>query len=54
MRVCAHSVGDDVIEAVEDTDGKFFLGVQWHPETMAEPGTVHMKLFEALVAAAQT
>ncbi len=54
LRVCAHCVKDDVIEAVEDTDGKFFLGVQWHPETMAEPGTVHMKLFEALVAAAQT
>lgn len=53
LRVCAHCVEDDVIEAVEGTDGKFFLGVQWHPESMAKAGTVHMKLFEALVAAAQ-
>ncbi len=38
---------DGVIEAMEDADSRFRLGVQWHPEVGADP-----RLFEALVAAA--
>jgi putative glutamine amidotransferase len=38
---------DALIEAVEDTDRTFVVGVQWHPEDMTD-----RRLFEALVAAA--
>lgn len=38
---------DGVVEALEDRDAVFRLGVQWHPETGDDP-----RLFEALVAAA--
>ncbi|WP_433057449.1 gamma-glutamyl-gamma-aminobutyrate hydrolase family protein [Dactylosporangium sp. CS-033363] len=37
---------DDVIEALEDPDRRFVLGVQWHPEEMGDT-----RPFEALVAA---
>jgi len=51
MRVVARSL-DGVTEAIEDpTPGRFFLGVQWHPERIiAEPP--HLALFEALCRAA--
>lgn len=39
---------DGLLEAMERTDRRFWLGVQWHPETDTD-----MRLFEALVAAAQ-
>jgi putative glutamine amidotransferase len=39
---------DGTIEAVEDEDATFVLGVQWHPELDGESG-----LFAALVAAAR-
>ena len=39
--------GDDVIEAVEDPEQNFVLGVQWHPEQSADH-----RLFAALVDAA--
>ena len=35
-----------VIEAIESTDGSFFIGVQWHPEHLADS-----ILFAALVSA---
>lgn len=35
LRVVAHS-DDGVIEALERTDGKFGLFVQWHPEAMTD------------------
>lgn len=38
---------DDLIEAVEHPDHPFAVGVQWHPEDMADPA-----LFVALVTAA--
>ncbi len=38
---------DGLLEAFEDTDASFRLGVQWHPEVGEDP-----RLFEALVAAA--
>jgi putative glutamine amidotransferase len=39
--------GDGVIEAIEHPDRTFVLGVQWHPEVLAD-----LRLFEALAAAA--
>jgi putative glutamine amidotransferase len=43
---------DGVIEAVEDeTSGRFFLGVEWHPERMMDD-PAHAALFEGLVGAA--
>jgi putative glutamine amidotransferase len=37
-----------VVEAVEDPERPFLLGVQWHPEAGEDP-----RLFDALVAAAR-
>lgn len=39
---------DGTLEAMEDPDARFRLGVQWHPEVGDDP-----RLFEALVAAAR-
>lgn len=41
---------DDVIEAIEVTDRRFCVGVQWHPEYLINPE--ERNLFAALVAAA--
>lgn len=41
---------DGVIEAVEGGPGPFVLGVQWHPEAMADPQ--QQGIYGALVAAA--
>jgi putative glutamine amidotransferase len=38
---------DELIEAAEDPDRRFALGVQWHPEDTGD-----FRLFEALVEAA--
>jgi putative glutamine amidotransferase len=52
LRVVARSA-DGVIEAIEDpTPGRFFLGVQWHPEKLPDEPP-HRALFEALVRASQ-
>jgi len=43
---------DGVIEGIEDpTPGRFFLGVQWHPEDLIDRPP-HLALFEALCRAA--
>lgn len=34
------------IEAIEDKDKKFFLGLQWHPEKMVDYDLDQMKIFE--------
>jgi putative glutamine amidotransferase len=39
--------GDNLLEAVEDPDHAFVLGVQWHPEDLTDP-----RLFDALIEAA--
>ena len=39
---------DGIVEAVEDPDRRFLLGVQWHPEVIRDG-----RLFGALVAAAE-
>jgi len=42
---------DGIIEAIEDSAGRWVIGVQWHPErTPDDPGTV--RLFKAFVGAA--
>jgi len=47
MKVVARS-GDRIIEAIEDpAPGRFFLGVQWHPEDLVAMAR-HRALFEAL------
>lgn len=50
LRVVARSP-DGIVEAVEG-DGRFLVGVQWHPERMG-PGRLGWGLFEALVEAAR-
>ena len=40
---------DGVIEGIEDARFRFCLGVQWHPEFLADPGD--RRIFSALVAA---
>jgi len=52
MRIVARC-GDGILEAIEDAaGGKFFLGVQWHPESLC-PEPRHLALFRALCAAAE-
>jgi putative glutamine amidotransferase len=46
--VAAAWADDGLLEAFEDPDAPFRLGVQWHPEVGEDP-----RLFEALVEAAQ-
>lgn len=42
---------DGVVEAIETAAAPFTLGVQWHPEMMAEKCTDMLKLFTRFVAA---
>jgi putative glutamine amidotransferase len=46
--VVAARAGDGTVEAVEHPGRRYWIGVQWHPETLADIG-----LFQALVAAAR-
>lgn len=40
---------DGIIEAIEDKKKKFFLGVQWHPESMYEYDKLQRKLFNLFI-----
>lgn len=42
---------DGIVEAVEGEDGRFLLGVQWHPERLIDRPE-HLAIFRALVEAA--
>lgn len=42
---------DNIIEIVEDKDKKFFIGVQWHPESMLEYDITMKELFESFIDA---
>jgi len=51
LKVSAYSE-DGVIEAVElkdDSDGRFFLGVQWHPEMMSWADSIQQEIVNAFV-----
>lgn len=52
VRVSAQAP-DGVIEAIEIPGQRFALGVQWHPEWLAEVGSPHAALFQGLVAASR-
>jgi putative glutamine amidotransferase len=45
---------DGLIEGVESDDDNFVLGVQWHPEDLADSDPVMRKLFDAFIDAAST
>jgi len=52
LRVSA-TAPDGVIEAIEDPDARFCLGVQWHPENFWRTGEFR-PLFEGFLEAAQS
>jgi putative glutamine amidotransferase len=43
---------DGLIEGIEAADGRFVIGVQWHPEELTENVPVMRRLFSALTEAA--
>jgi putative glutamine amidotransferase len=44
---------DGLIEGVEAADGSYVIGVQWHPEELADSHAPHRRLFDDFVAAAR-
>lgn len=50
LRIVA-SAPDGVIEAVESTEHRFVLGVQWHPELMTEHYPVAKRIFAHFIQA---
>lgn len=42
---------DNVIEAIEDKNKKFFIGVQWHPESMYSYDILERNLFDYFIDA---
>lgn len=49
---CSAVASDGVIEAIESTEHKFVIGVQWHPELMVEYYPAFGNLFKQFVNAA--
>ena len=52
FRPMAHA-GDGLIEGLYDPAAPFVVGVQFHPERMADDDAGHRKIFKALVTAAK-
>lgn len=52
LRIVARAA-DDVIEAIDDPDRPFYLGVQWHPERGSDPDDcgLNQAIFDRLVLA---
>ena len=44
---------DGIIEAIEDKNHPFFIGVQWHPETMISYDIMSQRLFESFFQAVE-
>ncbi|MDH6350469.1 MULTISPECIES: gamma-glutamyl-gamma-aminobutyrate hydrolase family protein [Brevibacillus] len=42
---------DGIVEALESTEERFLLGVQWHPECMTKRHPMFLKLFSAFIQA---
>lgn len=40
---------DGVIEAIEDSEKNFFIGLEWHPESMINYDETSRKIFEYLI-----
>ena len=55
LRASAYSLDDGIIEALESTDDRWIIGVQFHPERRGELPPHFDRLFQSLVerAAAQ-
>ncbi len=51
LRASAHDPKDGTIEAVERSDKRFVVGVQWHPENMSPSDPREAKLFQAFGSA---
>ncbi len=45
---------DGVVEAIESTNGRFALGVQFHPENLIDDDPRILRLFESFVNAARS
>ncbi|MFA6714496.1 MAG: gamma-glutamyl-gamma-aminobutyrate hydrolase family protein [Victivallaceae bacterium] len=54
LKISAFAVNDDCIEAVEDPQRDWTVGVQWHPELQAPFSRTHQRLFDALVKKAHS
>lgn len=50
--VASAQASDGIVEAIEDPDLPFFIGVEFHPERLAQSHEVSLPLFRALVDAA--
>ena len=48
LRKVAFCETDGVVEAVENPEHRFMLGVQWHPESLTDR-ELHLKVFQAFV-----
>lgn len=44
---------DGLIEAIEDADGRWIVGVQWHPEDTADRDVEQQRVFDGFIAAAR-
>lgn len=48
--IISGTASDGIIEAIESEDHAFVLGVQWHPEALAETGDqVSLRIFEKFI-----
>lgn len=54
LRVVGHDLSDGLTHAVESTEARWVLGVQWHPEDTALDDAQQQLLFDALVVEART
>ena len=48
LDICAIS-NDNIVEAIEDKNNKFFLGIQWHPENMYNSDKHSRKIFDYFI-----
>ena len=51
LRKSAFCEADAVVEAVENPEHRFMLGIQWHPESLTDR-EVHLRIFQAFAAEA--
>jgi putative glutamine amidotransferase len=50
LRASVHAP-DGLVEGVEDESGRYLVGVQWHPEELADAHAPHRRLFTDFLAA---